>query len=48
MNLLSANSLTLFHRFGADGSLKDWWSNATAAEFRSRAECLVSWVQLSY
>jgi len=28
-------------RFGADGSLKDWWSNATAAEFRSRAECLV-------
>ena len=28
-------------RFGGEGNLEDWWSNNTATEFHSRAECLV-------
>ena len=29
-------------RYGADGALEDWWSPATLAKFRERAECLVA------
>lgn len=27
--------------YAGDGNLQDWWSNATAGEFRTRADCLV-------
>ena len=33
--------LVNFFRFGGEGNLEDWWSNNTATEFHSRAECLV-------
>ena len=31
----------LLLRFGPEGNLEDWWSNDTATEFHTRAECLV-------
>ena len=33
--------LVNYFRFGGEGNLEDWWSNNTATEFHSRAECLV-------